>query len=81
MSGTATLVPSRIADASALHTRLVESGALTVCSCGETVTPSGRCLNIGDCRHADRSATRGSLRRGAAASARPAAWNVRGGVD
>lgn len=54
---------------------------LAVCTCGETVAPNGRCLNVGGCARADRAASRSSLSRGVAASARPAAWNVRGGVD
>lgn len=53
---------------------------LTCATCAETLTPAGRCLNIGHCRTADRDATRGSLRRGKAQSA-PAAWTSRGYVD
>lgn len=50
-------------------------------TCAEVTAPSGRCLNVGSCRTADRQATRTSLRRGAAASARPAAWTRSGSVD
>lgn len=53
----------------------------TCATCAEPMTPSGRCLNVGGCRTADRMATRTSLRRGAAASARPAAWTRAGSVD
>lgn len=55
--------------------------SLPRCTCGEILTPAGKCLNIGDCRRADRGATRASLARGTAASARPAAWNLGGRVD
>ena len=56
--------------------------ALSVCAgCGDTVAPSGKCLNVGDCRRADRQASRSSLARGTAASARPAAWTLGGRVD
>ena len=51
------------------------------CACGEILTPRGHCLNIGDCPDADRAATRQSLQRGAAASARPSAWTSSGRVD
>jgi hypothetical protein len=52
----------------------------TCATCAETLMPNGRCLNVGACRTADRDATRGSMRRGVAASA-PAAWTARGYVD
>lgn len=68
------VAPSRIADAAALVDRLPH------CTCGEILTPRGLCLNVGDCPTADRAATRGSLRRGTAASS-PAAWTIGGGVD
>lgn len=56
--------------------------SLSVCSgCGEHVAPSGKCLNVGDCRRADRAASRSSLARGTAASSRPAAWTFGGRVD
>jgi hypothetical protein len=67
--------PSRIEDAAALADRLPK------CSCGEILTPRGHCLNVGGCDTADRAATRSSLRRGTAASARPAAWTLGGRVD
>lgn len=54
---------------------------LAICSCGETITPAGKCLNVGACNRADRQATRGSLARGTAASSRPSAWNLGGMVD
>lgn len=49
--------------------------------CGETLPPNGKCQNVGDCRRADRSASRASLTRGSARSARPAAWTLGGRVD
>lgn len=49
--------------------------------CGDVLTPAGKCLNVGTCRTADRQASRQSLRRGAAASARPSAWTIGGRVD
>lgn len=66
--------PSQILAAAALVDRLPH------CACGEILTPRGLCLNVGDCPTADRAATRGSLRRGTAASS-PAAWTIGGGVD
>lgn len=65
------MIADRIADTPA---------ALEVCECGETLY-QGRCYNVGDCRAAERRAVRASLVTGAAASARPAAWTVSGGVD
>ena len=59
--------------------RLLER--LPHCDCGEILTPRGHCLNIGACTTADRQATRGSLRRGTAASSAPAAWTLGGRVD
>ena len=55
----------------------------TCAHCGDIVAPSGKCLNVGDCRTADRADSRPSLARGSAASARsaPAAWNISGRVD
>ena len=55
---------SRIRDARALVDRLPK------CQCGEILSPRGHCLNVGGCDTADRAATRSSLRRGTAASAR-----------
>jgi hypothetical protein len=66
---------SRIADAAALVDRLPK------CDCGEILSPRGHCLNVGGCETADRAATRSSLRKGTAASARPAAWTLGGRVD
>lgn len=68
-------VPSRIRDARVLADRLPR------CDCGEILSPRGHCLNVGGCDTADRQATRGSLSRGAAASARPSAWTLGGRVD
>lgn len=49
-------------------------------ACGTVSAPDGTCLDIGACRRADESATRGA--GGATAKYRvPAAWNARGGVD
>lgn len=53
----------------------------TCADCGDTLSPRGQCLQVGTCRRADRSASRSSLTRGAAASARPAAWSLGGRVD
>jgi hypothetical protein len=75
MSSTILAPRSRIADAVALVDRLPH------CACGEILTPRGQCLNIGDCRTADRHASRQSAQRGAAASARPSAWTISGQVD
>lgn len=60
---------------------LVDRLQLATCDCGETITPRGHCLNIGACPTADRHATRGSLRKGTAASTAPAAWTLGGRVD
>src|SRR5205809_1145965 len=54
--------------------------APTCGTCGATSAPDGSCLEIGACRRADESATRGASRATAKYSA-PRAWNVRGGVD
>ena len=51
-----------------------------LCGCGETLY-RGRCYNVGACRDAERSSSAQSLRRGAAASAAPAAWSLGGRVD
>jgi len=51
-----------------------------ICDCGETMY-RGRCYNVGACRDAERSAVRGSLVRGTAASVRPSAWTIGGRVD
>lgn len=56
-------------------------GRLIICQCGETVPPAGHCQNVGTCTAADKAATRQSLSRGTAASARPAAWQGSGRVD
>jgi hypothetical protein len=48
--------------------------------CGEVLPPAGGCLNVGDCRAADASATRGASRQ-TAKFAVPAAWNASGRVD
>lgn len=50
-------------------------------ACLETLDPHGRCLNVGACLESHTAAARPSLRRGAAASARPAAWTLGGRVD
>lgn len=75
MSSIPFTVPSTIADATALVDRLPK------CQCGEILSPRGQCLNVGGCDTADRAATRSSLRKGTAASARPAAWTLGGRVD
>ena len=67
--------PAQANHAEALPARLPR------CACGEILTPRGHCLNIGGCDTADRNATRPSLRRGTAASARPSAWSASGRVD
>lgn len=57
-----------------------EPATVTACpSCGETVTPAGKCLNIGSCDTADADATRGARRE--TAKSRVAAWTLSGGVD
>lgn len=65
---------SQIRDARQLADRLA------TCACGETLSPRGHCLNVGDCARADRAASRQSHRKGRALSA-PAAWTIGGGVD
>ena len=67
------------AGAQVLTDRFIELA--TCATCAEITAPNGRCLNVGACRTADRQATRTSLRRGAAASARPSAWTISGSVD
>ena len=54
--------------------------APTCGDCGEVLPPAGGCLNVGDCRAADASATRGASRQ-TAKFAVPAAWNASGRVD
>lgn len=55
-------------------------GTTVKCECGETLTPSGHCLNVGKCEDADTHASRAS--RGTAIKARQVtAWTIRGGVD
>jgi hypothetical protein len=53
---------------------------ITVCTCGATVAPDGKCYNVGTCADADAVATRGATGQ-TAKFAVPAAWNARGGVD
>lgn len=71
-----------IAEASAMIAERIAERELATCGeCGEVLSPRGHCLSVGACSRADRQASRQSLRRGAAASARPAAWTLGGRVD
>lgn len=65
-----------------LADRFADVGAdVATCDCGETLSPAGKCLNVGECRRADVHATSGSLTRGAKAVGVPQAWTIGGRVD
>ncbi|MDF2751707.1 MAG: hypothetical protein K0S82_89 [Gaiellaceae bacterium] len=71
----AAMIAARVAAAD--HSVRVD---VDLCECGET-RYRGRCYNVGGCRDAERAGSAQSLRRGSAASAAPAAWNLGGRVD
>jgi hypothetical protein len=75
-----------IAEGSAMIAERIETAeriaeTLPSCSACSEVLFDGRCLNIGECHRAHRTASAQSLRRGTAASTRPAAWTLGGRVD
>ena len=51
-------------------------------SCGETLTPDGKCFSLGTCVIADEQASRGASQTPSLGRAvRPAAWTLGGRVD
>jgi hypothetical protein len=55
--------------------------APTCDTCGETLAPSGGCLNAGGCLEADRRATHSGQHGDGGKWAVPAAWSATGRVD
>lgn len=52
-----------------------------MCHCGDTLTPNGRCLNVGACFTADTAASRTAPGETLKARMAPAAWTISGNID
>lgn len=62
------------------HQILDAPTAMHCSSCGETLTPDGRCFSLGTCPTADEQASRGASSTPSAVVA-PQAWTMGGRVD